>query len=234
MSKPSALMVGAVLAGVSCCAYQSFAVGTDVTTPGDPITGIWQTVAGGNSTLALGGPNHDAGHYPDGEPPPAAIDNNFASPNGTKYLNFGNGNEGQSSATQGTGTGFFVTPSAGKSIVTGFRIAAANDAPERDPLAITLEGSNALSGLDQGSNWSLIYSGVSGLATDPGRFIFGPEVDFINAVPYSSYRLLVTQQRGVANSVQYGEVELLGTIVPEPSVIMVLGLGGLLLGRRRD
>ena len=237
MSKPSALMVGAVVAGMSSFTTAALAViNADVTAPGDPITGIFNTVAGGNSNTSSAGLG--VGQFPAAEPPANAIDNNFTNPypvGGGKYLNFGSGTQGTSSATQGTGTGFFVTPASGKSIVNAIRFAAANDSATRDPLAVTLEGSNAVSGLDQGSAWTLIYSGTSGLDVDPGRFAQGPIVNFVNAVPYSSYRLLVTAQRGVDNSVQYGEVELIGTSVPEPSVITVLGLGvgGLLLGRRR-
>ena len=234
-SKPSAMMVGAVLAGMSSFTTAAFAViNADVTAPGDPITGIFNTVAGGNSNTSTAG--FGIGQFPSGEPPPNAIDNQFTNPYPAgqgKYLNFGMGTQGTSSATQGTQTGFFVTPASGPSIINAVRFAAANDSATRDPLAITIEGSNAVSGLDQGSAWTLIYSGTSGLDVDPGRFTQGPIVNFVNLVPYSSYRLLVTAQRGVDNSVQYGEVELIGTTVPEPSVIMVLGLGGLLLGRRR-
>jgi hypothetical protein len=232
-SKPSAMMVGAVLAGMSCFTASAFAVvNADVTAPGDPITGIFNTVAGGNSNTSTAG--FGVGQFPPAEAPNFAIDNLFASGVATKYLNFGMGSQGTSSATQGTQTGFFVTPASGLSIVNAVRFAAANDSPTRDPLAITIEGSNAASGLDQGSAWTLIYNGTSGLDTDPGRFTQGPIVNFVNVLPFTSYRLLVTAQRGVDNSVQYGEVELIGTSVPEPSVIMVLGLGGLLLGRRRD
>jgi hypothetical protein len=53
----------------------------------------------------------------------------------TKYLNF-------DTRTGGKPSGFVVTPSVGVTRVTGIAMQSANDAPERDPKIITLEGSN--------------------------------------------------------------------------------------------
>jgi Leucine-rich repeat (LRR) protein len=53
----------------------------------------------------------------------------------TKYLNF-------DTVQNGTPSGFVVTPSRGPSIVNGMQLVSANDAPERDPGILTLEGSN--------------------------------------------------------------------------------------------
>src|SRR2546421_6559167 len=52
-----------------------------------------------------------------------------------KYLN-------RDSASPPKPAGFVVTPSVGVTWVTGLAMQSANDAPERDPLSITLEGSN--------------------------------------------------------------------------------------------
>lgn len=208
-----------------CASTRSARAQYDITRAGDPIVAIYNTVAGGNSTASTAGTG--IGQYPAAEAAPNAIDNNTA----TKYLNFGAGTSGQSSATQGTMTGFYVTPSAGSSILTGIRFATANDAAARDPLQITLEGTNATgAALDQGASYSLIYSGTTGLATDPGRLTLGPVVNFTNTNAYTTYRLLVTAQRGVANSVQFSEVQLL---VPEPGSLALLALSGGLLVRRR-
>src|SRR5262249_42234493 len=50
-----------------------------------------------------------------------------------KYLNF----------DSATGTsGFIVTPAVGATWVTGVAMQSANDAPERDPKVVTIEGSN--------------------------------------------------------------------------------------------
>ena len=64
-----------------------------------------------------------------------------------KYLNFDmNGNVKTA--------GFIVTPSVGATWVTGIAIETANDAPERDPADMTLEGSNDASISSFGSgNW---------------------------------------------------------------------------------
>ncbi len=220
----SALTLAVVgLLGASAQAAQIF-------TPGDPIVAIWNTTASGNSTASTAG-TASAGQYPTNEAAPNAIDG-LAS---TKYLNFGGGGgAGVQTTSKGLGTGFYITPSVTDSIVQSFQFTAANDAPERDPLTITIEGSNA-GALDQGASWTLIYSGTTGLDTDPGRNTPGALVPVPgNVTTYDSYRVLVTTQRALANSVQYAEVQFYG--VPEPTSIVLAGIAGIaLLGfaRRR-
>jgi hypothetical protein len=76
--------------------------------------------------------------------------------------------------TCGLNTGFYRTPQRGASLIIGLQICTSLSAPARDPLTITFEGSNQpASVLDFGSSWILIYSGPSGLATDPGRLACG-------------------------------------------------------------
>ncbi len=196
----------------------------NITQAGDPIYAIWNTTAGGNSTASNS--DQTGGAY--GLLPANAIDNSIYS----KYLNFGNGSESESSATKGVGTGFYVTPSMGASILTGLYIGTAEDAPERDPMSITIEGSNATEdALTLGSSWTLIYSGTSGVATDPGRNAWGSLVSLAsNSTSYTSYRLLITGQRDVSNCMQYGEVAFKGNAIPEPTSLFMLliGLIGLL------
>ena len=82
------------------------------------------------------------------EMPHAAMDNSTS----TKYLNFG----------QIGGPGFVVTPSIKNSTVAcAFLFATGNDHPNRGPLTVTLEGSNAstITALHFGSSWRLIYNG---------------------------------------------------------------------------
>jgi hypothetical protein len=211
-----------------------------ITNPGDPIVGIWQTAIGGNSTASTAG-TASAGQYPAAEAPANAIDGRYlgppATPAATKYLNFGTGGAGGVSAiTKGQGTGYYVTPAIGSSIVTGIQVATANDAPERDPLTVSIEGSNATGAdLALGSSWTVIQSSVNlGIDTNPGRFVLGPAVGFANTTPYTSYRVLVQTQRASANSTQYGELNLLSA-VPEPSTIALAaaGLVGLVVAVRR-
>lgn len=219
---------------LACTALGVFAMAQDaaaqdVIAPGSPIVAIYNTTAGGNSTASTAGTASE-GQYPTNEPAPAAIDNNTA----TKYLNFGTGGGSSvSSATKGVGTGFYVTPTDGASVVRSFRITTANDAPARDPLAITIEGSNATGdALALGASWTLLYSGSTGIETDPGRFIAGPILGFENSTSYSSYRVLTTAQRASANSVQFSEFEL---YVPEPGSVglALFASAGLLFRRRR-
>jgi hypothetical protein len=92
-------------------------------------------------------------------------------------------------------------------VVTGLRLTTANDAPERDPMTFTLEGTDCdpLAG-----GWTLIASGSTGFETDPGRNITGAIIPIANANPYRHYRLLFPTVRDVsANSMQIAEVELL-------------------------
>src|SRR6476660_970851 len=68
-----------------------------------------------------------------------------------KYLN-------RDSAAPPKPAGFVVTPSVGATLVNGLSMQSANDAPERDPLSVTLEGSNDDTVTDFNSGtWELIY-----------------------------------------------------------------------------
>jgi hypothetical protein len=166
----------------------------DVTAPGDTIT-----TTGGTS--------------PGNEQVVNAIDNTTS-----KYLNFGT--DGDQAAPFVGPVGLVVTPAMGASgtgtIVTGLLVYTANDAVERDPTAYTLEGSN------DGTTFTQITSGT--LALPATRNTGGQpissqtqahqEVTFANTNPYKTYRLQFTDVKtaATANSVQVGEIELLGTV----------------------
>ncbi len=112
----------------------------------------------------------------------------------------------------GANTGVYLTLERGASYLIAIQFSAANNLPARDPLALTIEGSNQISSaLALGSSWTLIYNGSTGLDTDPGRYNDGT-VQYIpnNIISYSSYRLLITSKRSIQNAVQYSEVMLLG------------------------
>ncbi|GEM_PF-2186729 len=181
-----------------------------VTAADDTITGFYQGALGGNHVASSAGSG--AGQYPATQPPAKAIDDNAT----TKYLNYGNGSSATTSPTKGVGTGFCITPAAtiGASIVTGIQIVTAGDTPSRDPLTVSVEGTSATGNFNLGSTWTPIADNVNlGIDTDPGRQSYGPLILFNNDRPYRSYRVMVKSQRGIANSVQYAEMRLVGTPV---------------------
>jgi hypothetical protein len=174
-----------------------------VTAAGAPTGGFWQASPGGNATASTAG--GAAGQYPSTQSPALAIDGGVS----TKYLNFGNA--GGSSATKGVGTGFYVTPANGPTLVTGIQVATANDFPNRDPLTVSVEGTNAGGNFNSGATWTLIADNVNlGIGTDPGRQTFGPVVRFANTTAYTSYRVIIRSQRGADSAVQYAEMNLVG------------------------
>ena len=132
---------------------------------------------------------------PAGEDVAKAIDNTSQ----TKYLNFDKLN-----------AGFTVTPSAGRSVVTGLRLTSANDSPDRDPTSYVLAGSN------DGRTFLEIARGT--VPNFTGRFT-PVEVTFANPTAYSHFRLLFPTVRdaGAAVAVQIAEVEFLGWAGLAPS-----------------
>ena len=97
------------------------------------------------------------------------------------------------------------------STVTGLQFFAANDMPERDPMTVTLEGSNDPQASTEGfKDFSLIYEGTSGLDSDPDRGNEGEQIIFSNTTAYKTYRLLITKTRAPTDATQYGEVILFG------------------------
>jgi hypothetical protein len=160
----------------------------NIFTPGDPIIGI----------------DRDGG-FSDA-PPPAAegpenlIDNDLAF---TKYLNFGK-----------EGSGIIIT-ATNAAIAKRIGFLTANDTPERDPTTIRLYGTNSAITSTTGSAgkaepWSLIYSGTTGLASDPGRG-FDVYVDLpSNTTSYKSYKAVFPTVRNASatNSMQLTEMQL--------------------------
>lgn len=144
-----------------------------------------------------------------------------------KHLNFGEVN-----------SGFIVTPSIGRTIVTGFEITTANDAEERDPASWVLYGTNEAVASGDNSDgtaelWTLIDSGT--LALPSARNTLAAPVLFDNETAYASYKMLfpLVKVPDLANSMQIAEIQFLGTPVPEPATICLLGLGALGLLCRR-
>ncbi|CAF4867295.1 unnamed protein product, partial [Rotaria sp. Silwood1] len=179
----------------------------NITQAGDPIVGICNKRAGGS----IGGSGLN---YPTTENPSDAIDGSLT----TKYLNFGDSSSGCSGASPpGIDTGFYVTPTiSNASVAVGILFATGNDDANRDPITVTLEGTNVTSttNLNSGTSWTLIYNGSTGISasTDPDRSTYVSEQHFSNTIAFRSYRLLITSKRGSANSVQYAEAHIIGYI----------------------
>lgn len=126
--------------------------------------------------------------------------------------------------------GLVITPVMGSTRVTGLRIYAANDAPERDPRVFTLEGST-----DGGATYSPIVSGTLDLPQDRNLpdLILNPleqsvqEVLFPNTRAFTTYRLTINHVRDdlTANSFQFADLELLGVTAP-PQPMLTITTGG--------
>jgi hypothetical protein len=166
---------------------------------------LWNTTAGGDGTVATSGSG--VGNYYPTEIPLYVCDDIYTD----EYTNFGTCTSSGNSVTCGLNTGFYRTPQRGASLLIGIIVCTRTNLPTRDPIIITLEGSNQpVSSLNLGSSWTLIYNGPSGLAIDPGRSACGVSQIFSNSVWYTSYRFLVVSKRGVDSSTSYGEVIFIG------------------------
>lgn len=167
---------------------------TSIISPHDSIVALKQTTKSKPNVLAESN---------EAENVAAVIDRDVDS----KYFN--RGRDTDEFNPSGVNTGFVITPT-GRGIVRSVQFATADDMPTRDPLRITIEGSNNLGALAaQENGFTLLYEGPTGLAKDPGRKQWGPVIEFSNNTPYKSYRVLVTETRAEnADAVQYSEVKL--------------------------
>ncbi len=126
----------------------------------------------------------------------------------TKYLNF-------DTRTGGKPSGFVVSPSIGVTVVTGITLQSANDAIERDPKIVTLEGSNddTVTAFSAG-NWEAITT-LSDIPAYTSRFQT-QAFSFDNTKPFRHYRVTVLETQTVNGCCfQIAEVELLGTLLPQ-------------------
>jgi hypothetical protein len=169
------------------------------------VYGIWNAVAGGDSMPAMQ-ESSGVGTYYTGETPQNALDQSLF----TKYSTTGNSTgAGLYNGYAGLNTGFYLTLSQCAAALVQVRIGTGNDLTERDPLSITIEGSNG-GDLTTGSSWTLIYSGSTGLANVTDRETFGPYQSISSMGSFASLRFLVTSKRDYSDYVQYSEVEFFG------------------------
>lgn len=216
-----------ILAGSLAVFGSSFLSGvanadTILTMSTDPINGVYDTVAGGDSTASMVGGVYAPGFSNPGETVERAIDGDLT----TKFAVY---NTVLGSVVN---TGFYVTATRGKSVLRSIQFATANDCAGRDPKTITIEGTNA-GDLTSGSVWAVIYSGSAGLDVDPGRQTWGDVASIDNSAEFTDYRVLVTSVRDIGGDgyhcMQFSDVRLSGNIVPEPATLSFIlsGMVGL-------
>ncbi|HWN94151.1 MAG TPA: sigma-70 family RNA polymerase sigma factor [Methylomirabilota bacterium] len=135
-----------------------------------------------------------------------AIDND----KNTKYLNWDSGRDGNQIGTFSP-SGFAVQPGVGPTVVTGMGIQCANDASDRDPDVVILEGSNDanLTSYESGT-WTPITT-ISNIAAGFTARFQSQEFFFSNAIPYRNYRWRVEATRIMPNRccMQVAEVWLM-------------------------
>ena len=183
---------------------QLFSIGIGLkifTRTNESVYGVWNTTAGRDSLPSTVG--NGVGEYWPRETPSNAIDNNITS----IYTNHGVCNFTLYGTSCGENTGFYATLSTGPIILNAFYFITLPFSSNRDPLTITIEGSNQNSSLlTFGSSWTLIYNGSTGLTINPGRSAKGT-TQILQNLPaaFASYRVLITSKRGIDTSTSYAE-----------------------------
>jgi lysophospholipase L1-like esterase len=200
----STLLANSASASTAINKLPTFKGASKIVCPQDAVQGVKWTVKDGPTTVTADG---DYGGNGADEGPGNAIDGVTT----TKYLcHARNGTK-----DPGVDTGLLITPKMGASVVTGIQFYTGNDMPGRDPISITLEGSNDSAASRAGcKNFTLIYEGKSGLDADPDRGNAGLQINFPNDAAYKTYRLLITKTRATTAATQYGEVILIGKPAP--------------------
>ena len=172
---------------------------------GETLYPVWNTNAGGNSTVATSG--YSTGQYWPSESPDGLFDGSIT----TRYTSYGSCDSTVSLSTCGVKTGLYLTLNGGPFILLGFYVGTETIDSARDPLTFTIEGSNVTgTSLNLGSSWRLIYNGSTGLTVDPGRSAYGT-LQMLSTpwIPFASYRFLVTSVRGSPTCASYTELVVL-------------------------
>jgi hypothetical protein len=172
--------------------------------PGDAVIGGQKV----GSNFVQGATGSGSGNvWPSSQGPAKAIDGLVQS---NKYLNFAK-----------TNTGFVVTPSVGATVVTALHLYVADDNETRDPSSYELYGTNGTpaGGTMPLSGFTLIASGTLSLPStrnnDAGE-TYGQSVSINNSNAYTSYLIVfpTIKNASSANSMQIGDVQLEGYLVP--------------------
>ncbi len=116
--------------------------------------------------------------------------------------------------TSGPNPGLIVTPSIGRTILSGIRLYTGSDTTGRDPTSFAIFGS-----LNGGSTYTLITSNAIALSNNRNPLTAGEapnpltqwctEVDFANTAGYTTYLVVFPTEKGTGQ-VQFDEMELLG------------------------
>ena len=165
---------------------------------------VYNTFAGGSNTLASASATIDVGIYRTADPPTNLFDGSLTS----RFSSSGN-STGGSNYYAGLNTGFYVTLAQCNPVLIGFRFAYSYQYPERDPLTVTIEGTDC-SDVELCTSWMLLYNGSTGLDTGSEVANYGDYQAITNSDIYKSYRFLVTSKRNRSNYVTYNEVQLFG------------------------
>jgi hypothetical protein len=164
---------------------------------------VWNTFAGGSSTEATEAASGE-GTFLTSQSPSNLLDGRLTS----RFSSRGSPGTGTSFAA-GRDTGFVAILLQCTPILTGVRMGNAFPYVERDPLRMTIEGSNC-NDLLACNSWSLLYSGLTGLGTLGNVSSYGTLQSFSNTNVYKSYRFLMTTKRASSSFVAYSEIELYG------------------------
>ncbi|CAF2444493.1 unnamed protein product [Rotaria sp. Silwood2] len=174
----------------------------------ETVYAIWNTIAGGNSSPILTNEIVDI-YYPDNSPD-ALFDYYMT----TEYTNYGSCSSSYLSMliTCGENTGWYLTLDNSFFSLVAFSVGTNTNYPQRDPLTITIEGSNLYGNeLIFGWSWTLIYNGSTGLKYSPGRSTLGvlQTIPYF-PIPFANYRVLVTSKRGIETCTSYTEFMMIG------------------------
>jgi len=167
------------------------------------IYAVWNTYAGGISTPATEN-STGVGTYYTSSSPSNLFDNNL----NTKFSSRGNSSSG-TNLIAGLNTGFYVTIVQCQPVLIGFRFGNAYNNSDREPITITIEGTNCAVVATCG-NWTLLYNGSAGLDMQENSLDYGEYESISNNNIYQSYRFLVTSKRSSSTFVSYSEVQLFG------------------------
>ena len=170
------------------------------------IEAIWNTWAGGNSTLATAGTEGDGTYtYNNNNGPEKLFDNKTT----TRYYSRGNTT---SNTYAGLNTGFHVSIAQCQPTLVQFRFATISQDTANnnyDPRTVIIEGTNCADLMDC-TSWTLLYNGTTGLDSVTTRATYGDFQNITSPQTFTGYRFLITAKKGNSAYVAYSEVELFG------------------------